>query len=197
MAAGLTAPVSNPIWSLGHSTRSLEELIRILRTFEIKTLVDIRTIPRSRANPQFNQDTFSSALEEQTIDYKHIKGLGGLRRARKDSINLGWNNLSFRGFADHMQTPEFSSALDELIQMSKNHNSAMMCAEALPWRCHRRLIGDALVVRGHKVREIISPLRFQDHVLTKWARVNEGMITYPPSAGILSVVDPSVVIESE
>jgi uncharacterized protein (DUF488 family) len=169
----------NPIWSLGHSTRSLEELVGILKTFQVGVLADIRTVPRSRTNPQFNQDTFPVALQNSGIEYRHLKGLGGLRKANKDSINLGWTNLSFRGFADYMQTEEFSTALGELMKLSEDRNVAIMCAEAVPWRCHRRLIGDSLLVRGYEVCEIISPTRFQIHKLTEWAKLDGKSITYP------------------
>jgi uncharacterized protein (DUF488 family) len=173
------ANLPNPIWSLGHSTRSLEELVGILKAFGIETLVDIRTIPRSRTNPQFNQDTFPDDLGNSGIGYKHLKGLGGLRKSKKDSVNLGWTNLSFRGYADYMQTGQFSQTLEELMKLSENRNVAVMCAEAVPWRCHRRLVGDALLVRGYEVREIISRSRFQIHKLTGWAKVSGEMIIYP------------------
>jgi uncharacterized protein (DUF488 family) len=133
------------IYTVGHSTRSLEELVGILRAHGIERLVDVRTIPRSRHNPQFNRETLSKALHNRRLSYRHMKTLGGLRHARPDSINTGWRNASFRGFADYMQTPSFQEALDALVQLAAQKRTAIMCAEAVPWRCHRSLIADALI----------------------------------------------------
>ena len=132
------------IFTVGHSTRSLEELVGILRAHGIERLVDVRTIPRSRHNPQFNRETLSKALHNRRLSYRHMKALGGLRHARPDSINTGWRNPSFRGFADYMQTPPFQHALETLIKLAAQKPTAIMCAEAVPWRCHRSLIADAL-----------------------------------------------------
>ncbi len=145
------------IFTVGHSTRALEKFIPLLRAYHVRTLVDVRTIPRSRRNPQFNQETLPNNLEKSGIKYVWLKGLGGLRRPENDSLNSGWRNASFRGFADYTQTPEFESSLQELIKLAKNGIIAIMCAEAVPWRCHRSLISDALLVRGAQVEHIMSP----------------------------------------
>jgi uncharacterized protein (DUF488 family) len=142
-------------------------------------LVDVRTIPRSRHNPQFNRTQLSAALHSARVHYRYMPGLGGFRRARPDSLNTGWRNASFRGFADYMQTPDFGKSLDDLIDLAKSEQTAIMCAEAVPWRCHRSLIADALLARGIEVREIISPTRTKLHTLTPWARVKGMQITYP------------------
>src|SRR6185369_14353784 len=141
MTMNRSAPV---IFTVGHSTRSFEELLAILRAHGVKRLIDVRTIPRSRHNPQFNRETFSKALHNRGFSYRHMKALGGLRRARPDSTNTGWRNASFRGFADYMQTSSFKEALDALIELATQKRTAIMCAEAVPWRCHRSLIADAL-----------------------------------------------------
>ncbi len=167
------------IVSIGHSTRKIEDFIRILKMFEIQSLADIRTIPKSRRNPQFSDDNLSSALNENNITYEKIKSLGGLRKPRKDSINLGWRNESFRGYADYMQTPDFEAGLNELITLGKKKPTAMMCAEAVPWRCHRSLVGDALLVRGIEVIDIIDLTNSKRHELTKFAAVDGERITYP------------------
>ena len=167
------------LWSVGHSTRRVEVFIGLLRAHGIQQLVDVRTIPRSRHNPQFNQDQLSDALEEAGIHYLHMPALGGLRHAHRDSINTAWQNASFRGFADYMQTPEFEIALQELSRLARNRRTAIMCAEAVPWRCHRSLIADALIVRGFDVEEITSLTSARSHMLTPWASVEGKRITYP------------------
>lgn len=144
-------------------------------------LVDVRTIPRSRHNPQFNQDTLPDNLHTADIRYTHMPGLGGLRHARKESPNTGWHNSSFRGFADYMLTEEFKKSLEELINLAKSEQIALMCAEAVPWRCHRSLIADALLVRGISVEHIMSQKRSSSHSLTPFAKINGMMITYPPN----------------
>lgn len=170
------------IWTIGHSTRSLEELVGVLRHYGIEALVDVRTVPRSRKNPQFNRDELELKLPELGIDYTHAKDLGGLRKALKDSPNMGWENESFRGFADYMQTPEFERALNWLIGEAQNKPTAIMCAEMLPWRCHRSLIADALLVRGFDVAEIFDEHKSQPHKLTTFALVQDGNVTYPAPA---------------
>lgn len=165
---------------MGHSTRSLEEFVGLLRAHGIRQLVDVRTIPRSRRNPQFNHDTLSAYLRNRRIGYRHMKELGGLRHARIDSLNMGWHNASFRGFADYMQTPQFAAGLEKLVTLSRRKTTAIMCAEAVPWRCHRSLIGDALVVRGVEVRNIMSLGSATRHSLTVMAVVEGLRITYPP-----------------
>jgi uncharacterized protein (DUF488 family) len=168
------------IFTIGHSTHPIEEFIGILKTYDIETIVDIRTIPRSRHNPQFSQEYLAQALKSGGITYRYIKDLGGLRRARKDSPNQGWHNLSFRGYADYMQTAEFQRAVKELIALGKTSRIAIMCAEAVPWRCHRSLVGDALIVRHTPVEDIMSAHKSSPHKLTKFAQVKGEQILYPP-----------------
>lgn len=170
------APV---IFTVGHSTRSFEELVAILRAHGVERVVDVRTIPRSRHNPQFNREFFSKALRNRRIGYRHMKALGGLRRARPDSINTGWRNASFRGFADYMQTPPFEQALAKLLELAQEKPTVMMCAEAVPWRCHRSLIADALTVRGCEVRDLMDVKSAKPHVLNSMARVHGLQVTYP------------------
>lgn len=168
--------------TVGHSTRSLDDFLALLAAHSVTRLVDVRTVPRSRHNPQFNRDTLPAALETADISYAHAAGLGGFRRMHPGSPNSGWRNASFRGFADYMQTPEFADALAELIAAASRERVALMCAEAVPWRCHRSLIADALVVHGVQVDEIISTTRRQLHALTSFARVDGLVLTYPPPA---------------
>jgi len=168
------------VFTIGHSTLPIEDFIAILRAYGVQTLADIRTIPRSRHNPQFNEDSLPEALRAARIDYAHIAALGGLRHTHKDSPNKGWRNESFRGYADYMQTEEFEKALDQLIDRSRRSRTALMCAEAVPWRCHRSLVADALTVRGIPVVEILSETKFTLHKLTPFARVEGVGITYPP-----------------
>ena len=167
------------IFTLGHSTRSLAELVEILRAHGVERLVDVRTIPRSRHNPQFNRETLSKALHNRHLSYRHMKALGGLRHARPDSINTGWRNASFRGFADYMQTSDFKKAMASLLRLAKQKPTAIMCAEAVPWRCHRSLIADALTARGYEVRDIMSVTSARPHVLMEMARVHGQQVTYP------------------
>ena len=167
------------IFTVGHSTRSLDNFVELLRHHGIDRLVDVRTIPRSRHNPQFNKDTLGVFLRNRRIAYRHMKELGGLRHAHADSPNTGWHNASFRGFADYMQTPEFGRAVQKLITLAEKKTTAIMCAEAVPWRCHRSLIGDALLVRDVAVRDIYSVKSSKPHELTPMARVEGLCITYP------------------
>lgn len=171
--------MSNAVYTIGHSTRPIEELIGLLRDNGVTLLADIRTIPKSRRNPQYCQDALRESLSDVKIRYLALPGLGGLRRVSKDSINTAWRNASFRGYADYMQTDEFARALDELIQLSRKRVTAIMCAEAVPWRCHRSLVADALVVRGIEVLDIISATSVRPHVLRDWAHVEGTTITYP------------------
>ncbi len=168
------------VFTIGHSTRPVSEFIEILKAFAIKKVVDVRTVPGSRHNPQFNEDALRESLKEAGIGYIHMKGLGGLRRAREDSPNTGWRNASFRGFADYMQTAEFGDNLLKLIETAEKRVTVIMCAEAVPWRCHRSLIGDALLVRGMDVRHIMTAQSARQHTLTAWARVKGNKIIYPP-----------------
>jgi uncharacterized protein (DUF488 family) len=167
------------IYTIGHSTHSLDEFVDLLRAHDVKALADVRTVPRSRHVPQFNADALTIALPKAGIQYLPFKALGGWREARKDSINLGWKNSSFRGYADYMQTPQFVEALEKLIDFAKKQPTTTMCAEALPWRCHRSLISDALLIRGWKVLDILSPTQAKPHELTKFAKVDAVSITYP------------------
>ena len=167
------------VLTIGHSTRPIEDFVHLLSAHGVKRLVDVRTVPRSRHNPQFNKDSLPKALRSAGIAYTHMPGLGGLRHPRKDSINLGWRNAGFRGFADYMQTLEFQQALQNLIAMAEKERVAIMCAEAVPWRCHRSLIADALLVRGVRVEEISSLTRTQPHRLTPFAHVFGTEVTYP------------------
>jgi hypothetical protein len=170
------APV---VLTIGHSTRSMEALIGLLQAHQVRRLVDVRTIPRSRHNPQFNKETLPAALRAAGIKYRHFPKLGGLRHARADSTNMAWRNASFRGFADYMQTPEFATAIEKLAELAQNERLAVMCAEAVPWRCHRSLIADALYVRGFPVEHILSGIRSRLHEPTPWARIRGMRITYP------------------
>ena len=167
------------ILTVGHSNRSLEQFLEILRGHGVSLLVDVRIMPRSRHNPQFNRETLPQMLAAHGIAYEHLPGLGGLRHARKDSVNTGWRNASFRGYADYMQTPEFEAALARAIELAQARPTALMCAEAVPWRCHRSLVADALTVRGIRVLEIVSSAEPKEHQLTPFARVRGNDITYP------------------
>jgi len=173
------------ILTIGHSTQTIEDFIRLLEVHEVKRLVDVRTLPGSRHNPQFNQETLLESLKAAGIGYVHMPGLGGLRRARRDSTNTGWRNASFRGYADYMQTPEFEAALGALIKLAQQRRLAIMCAEAVPWRCHRSLISDALTVRGVRVEHIMSGTRRDAHSLTPFAHVDGQRVTYPSETGEL------------
>ena len=173
------------IFTIGHSTLPIERFVTVLQTYGIERLADIRTIPRSRHNPQFNDTALANSLTAQHLEYVHIKALGGLRHARKDSPNTGWRNESFRGYADYMQTAEFADALDGLIHIGREKRVAIMCAEAVPWRCHRSLVADALGVRGVPVVEILPEGSYRMHTLTPFARVEGERITYPPDQATL------------
>ena len=179
---GKRMPSSKPspiVLTIGHSTRTLEEFIGLLQAHGATRVVDVRTVPRSRHNPQFNKTSLPRALKKAGLGYVHLPGLGGLRHAKRDSLNVGWRNASFRGYADYMQTPEFEQSLEELIRLAKQERIAIMCAEAVPWRCHRSLIADALLVRGIRTEDIMSPTRRQVHTLTPFAKVRDTLITYP------------------
>ncbi|MDY0067703.1 MAG: DUF488 domain-containing protein [Steroidobacteraceae bacterium] len=168
------------VHTIGHSTRSLREFMELLIAHRITTLLDVRSAPRSRRNPQFNRETLPQALAAAGVEYVHARGLGGFRRAGPASPNTGWRNMSFRGYADYMQTEEFVERLNELLRRAASERVVLMCAEAVPWRCHRSLIADALVVRGVEVREIVDAKRTQAHTLTPFARVDGEKLTYPP-----------------
>lgn len=151
----------------------------MLKAHGIQQLVDVRTIPKSRRNPQFGQDQLAVSLEQHGIRYMHLPGLGGLRHARKDSVNTGWKNASFRGYADYMQTPAFGENLAKLMDLAATRQAAIMCAEAVPWRCHRSLIADALAARGIKVEHIFGATSRKSHTYTPFARVEGKAVTYP------------------
>jgi uncharacterized protein (DUF488 family) len=167
------------IFTIGHSTRTPEEFVELLKTYSITTLIDVRTIPRSRHNPQFNKEILPYTLKPYGIKYIHMPDIGGLRHPKRDSINLAWRNSSFRGYADYMQTQEFTDNLLKIIALARENCLALMCAEALPWRCHRSLISDALVVRRVKVEHIISTTSCLNHELNEMAHVEGTQITYP------------------
>ena len=173
------------IFTLGHSTLPIERFVAVLQAYAIARLADIRTIPRSRHNPQFSDTALAKSLKALHLDYVHMRALGGLRHARRDSPNTGWRNESFRGFADYMQTEEFANALAALIRMGQQKRVAIMCAEAVPWRCHRSLVADALSVRGVPVIEILSEATYRMHTLTPFLRVEGLRITYPPEQATL------------
>ena len=167
------------IYTIGHSTRPIGEFIALLRQHGVRAVADIRTIPKSRRNPQYHRDALAASLEEAGIVYCAIPALGGRRRARPDTVNTAWRNASFRGYADHMQTPEFAAGLDALLAIARDTPVAIMCAEAVPWRCHRSLVADALLVRGIAVVDILGPRSARPHTLTPWARVDGTRVTYP------------------
>jgi uncharacterized protein (DUF488 family) len=173
------------LWTIGHSTRPIDEFLSLLKAHDIQRLVDVRTIPRSRHNPQFNSEALAYSLTSTAISYQHSANLGGLRKPRKDSINTGWRNESFRGYADYMQTEEFEKALETLMADTEERRTAIMCAEAVPWRCHRSLIADALVCRDWEVRHILSETKADRHQLTPLATVENGQLHYPnPKDGL-------------
>jgi uncharacterized protein (DUF488 family) len=167
------------IFTIGHSTHPIEKFLETLEAHGIEKLVDVRTIPKSRRNPQFGQEELAATLAQHGIRYVHLPGLGGLRHARKDSINTGWKNASFRGYADYMQTPAFAESVTELLGLSAAGPSAIMCAEAVPWRCHRSLIADALTARGIAVEHIMSATSRKPHTYTPFAQVEGESVTYP------------------
>jgi uncharacterized protein (DUF488 family) len=167
------------VYAIGHSTRTIEDFIEILQAHSISMLADIRTIPKSRHNPQFNEEELKRSLKGKGIMYMHFRELGGLRKAKKDSINTGWQNASFRGFADYMQAREFASAIRKLMRLAKQEQVAIMCAEGNPFRCHRSLVADALTVRKVRVLHIAGKTSVREHTLTKFAKVSGTKITYP------------------
>jgi uncharacterized protein (DUF488 family) len=171
---------ADAIFTVGHSVLPIERFISLLQVYASECLADIRTVRRSRRNPQFNGETLGTALKANHIDYVPLGALGGLRHPRNDSPNKGWRNEGFRGYADYMQTQAFEHGLEQLIEMSRRQRVAIMCAEAVPWRCHRSLVADALNVRGIRAIEILSESKFRDHRLTLFARVDGTTLTYPP-----------------
>jgi uncharacterized protein (DUF488 family) len=167
------------IFTIGHSTRTFDQFLELLQAHGIERVIDIRTIPRSRRNPQYSLDTLGPALEAAGIKYVHLKELGGLRRPKPDSKNVGWRNANFRGYADYMATPEFEIALSRAIKLSQSKPSALMCAESVPWRCHRSLVADALTAQKFAVEHIMSAKLANEHELTPFAQVRGQQVTYP------------------
>ncbi|MCW4385437.1 DUF488 domain-containing protein [Salinibacterium sp. SYSU T00001] len=171
--------MAEPVFTIGHSTRPLDEFARLALARGVDRIVDIRTVPKSRRNPQYWEDSLREELPRLALRYSRIAGLGGLRKTRADSPNTAWRNLSFRGYADYMQTPEFEAALQELIDLAADETVCIMCAEAVPWRCHRSLVGDALLVRGIRVIDIMSATSDRPESLTSFAVAEGTRITYP------------------
>jgi len=167
------------IYTVGHSTRSAEEFAELVKAHQVQAIADVRTIPKSRRYPHFNAEEMSKWLPREQMEYLPFKELGGLRKAKKDSINLGWKNQSFRGYADYMQSEAFLAGLERLMEEARKRPLAVMCAEAVPWRCHRSLIGDALIARGWRVMDIMSATSAKEHKLTSFATVHGEQVTYP------------------
>ncbi len=168
------------MFTVGHSTHPIDEFVALLKAHGIEQVADVRTVPKSRHNPQFWREELEQSLPAAGIAYTWLEALGGLRHSKKDSPNMGWRNTSFRGYADYMQTDAFAAGLEELLTLSEGPTTTVMCAEAVPWRCHRSLIGDALLVRDIEVLDIMSPTQAKPHRLTSFAHVNGLTITYPP-----------------
>jgi uncharacterized protein (DUF488 family) len=175
----LSISISRAVFTIGHSTHSAAEFVEMLLAYSIKIVVDVRKIPKSRHNPQFGEEELREYLLLQDIDYIHLGALGGLRGTTKASVNTAWRNLSFRGYADYMQTPGFEESLAQLINISAKQNTAIMCAEAVPWRCHRSLISDALLIRSIPVIDIMCETTSKPHLLSKLAEIDGDKITYP------------------
>jgi uncharacterized protein (DUF488 family) len=171
--------MSQILWTIGHSTRPIEEFISLLRAHGIRLLVDVRRFPASRHNPQFNAESLAKTPQEDSLQYRHMPELGGRRKSRPDSVNLGWRSAGFRGYADYMQTDTFWGALEELMAYGTRAPTAIMCAEAVPWRCHRSLIADALVSRGWQVQHILSGAEAPPHQITPFAKIENDILTYP------------------
>ena len=167
------------VYTIGHSTRELDDFIALLEREHIEHLADVRSFPGSRRYPHFGSEALAASLAERGIRYSHHPALGGRRHARADSPNGGWRNESFRGYADYMLTPEFATALDGLVDLAARERTVIMCAEAVPWRCHRSMIADALVARGVIVRHILDA-RTEPHRMTSFAIVKDGVLHYPP-----------------
>lgn len=173
------------LYTIGHSNHPIGTFIGMLTAQDVKVIADVRTLPGSRHNPQYNKEVLIASLQEQGIAYRHLPGLGGLRHARKDSPNTGWKNAGFRGYADHLLTDAFAAALAELLAIAKERTAAILCAEAMPWRCHRSLIADALTIRGITVLHILSASEAKEHSLTTFAQVSGTTITYPAPQRLL------------
>ena len=176
-------PAEATIWTIGHSTRDFDAFLGLLREHRIEFLADVRHFPASARVPWTNREALAADLEQAGVGYAHFVDLGGYRKPRLDSTNKGWRNASFRGYADYMETAAFAAALDRLIARAKERRTAILCAEAVPWRCHRSLLSDALLVRGVRVVHILGPGSTQDHALTPFAKVRSGRVTYPEPRG--------------
>lgn len=174
--------MTTTVYTIGHSTHSIDEFVTMLLAHDVVCVVDVRTVPGSRHNPQFGQEELSKSLHNRDLEYLWMKQLGGLRHTTKASTNLAWRNASFRGYADYMQTCEFDAAVDELVALAAKRTVAIMCAEAVPWRCHRSLIGDALIARKIKVVDIMSQTSAKPHELTSFARVDGTRVSYPATS---------------
>ena len=170
------------VYTIGHSTHPIDEFVGMLRANGIERLIDVRTVPGSRHNPQFGECELAKSMPDAGIDYQRLKELGGLRHtpAAQTTINDAWRNKSFRNYADYMQTTEFAAAIDDLIALAKKQTVVIMCAEAVPCRCHRSLIGDALLARGLQVADIMTPTSTQPHTMTSFAKVDGDRVWYPP-----------------
>lgn len=167
------------IWTIGHSTRSFGEFADLLAEHRIELLADVRRFPVSRRVPWTTKEALAQALEERKIAYEHLEALGGYRSPRPNDGNQGWRNTTFRGYADHMSSPEFIAALNRLVLRAAEERTAVMCAEALPWKCHRTLLSDSLLARGARVVHILSPGKTQEHRLTSFAKVHGNQVSYP------------------
>jgi uncharacterized protein (DUF488 family) len=168
------------IWSIGHSTRSFEELVAMLHSFSIEFIVDVRSYPGSRKFPQFNKEALEISLPLNKIRYVHLKNLGGRRKANPDSKNTGWRSIAFRGYADYMETGPFKEGIKELVKIAYKHRTAYMCSEAVWWRCHRSMISDYLKLRGWKVMHILGIGKAQEHAYTAPARIIDDELSYEP-----------------
>jgi uncharacterized protein (DUF488 family) len=167
------------IYTIGHSIHPAEQFLALLRAHEVRQVADIRTVPQSRRHPQFNREALDAYLHAHGIGYRHFPALGGLRRPRPDSVNTGWRHPSFRGYADHMETAEFSAGVEALLAFAEAARTAVMCAEAVWWQCHRQLLSDALLAHGVAVRHILSAAEPKPHRLSDFARLNNGRVSYP------------------
>jgi len=166
------------LWTVGHSTRPIEELFEALNSFEIKVLADVRSFPGSRRYPHFNQEQLKASLAAAGIEYQHFPELGGRRRVRPDSLNVAWRNESFRGYADYMETDVFREGMARLLDVAREHRTAIMCSEAVWWRCHRSLISDYLKAKGVEATHIMAPGKSEAHPFTSAARIVNGELSY-------------------
>ena len=175
----LTGESRPTIWTIGHSTRSFDAFLALLLEYRIQLLADVRHYPVSQRVPWTTKTNLARGLQERGIAYEHFEDLGGYRKAATTGLNQGWRNAGFRGYADHMASPEFRAALDHLLRLTGDARVALMCAEALPWKCHRSLLSDALLIRGARVVHILGPGQSEEHRLTSFAKVDGDRVTYP------------------